>query len=237
MRACTRLLTGFWMLYSMPTFYVSSCSFHPEPSLSLATHSHCVLCWLHHRTYQNYKSLSSIHTAVTMNTQHLTGLRHPWSTPYTGSLHIKEAEGEYSMNPGLVRQIPTHPPPSLTPPHLCAMVHRSPHTHHPVLAPPHLCATGSYYGSFAAHHTNPGDIFWQLQLVPLALVGSWQTYSVQDSPPPKTYLAPNTTVAWYWDTLPYMVTSRTQSQKTLHSSLAKIFLKMFVMVFCITPGT
>lgn len=217
MRACTRLLTGFWILYSMPTFYVSSCSFHPEPSLSLAMHSHCVLCWLHHRTYQNYKRLSSIHTAVTMNTQHLTGLRHPWSTPYTGSLHIKEAEGEYSMNPGLVRQIPTLPPPSL--------------------APPHLCATGSYYGSFAAHHTNPGDIFWQLQLVPLALVGSWQTYSVQDSPPPKTYLAPNTTVAWYWDTLPYMVTSRTQSQKTLHSSLAKIFLKMFVMVFCITLGT
>lgn len=152
MCACTRLLTGFWMLYTIPVSYAISCSFCPQPSLSLATHSHCVLCWLRDRTYQNCKSLSSIHTAVTMNTQHLTGPRHLRSTPYTGSLHITEAEAEYFMNPGLVRQVPTHPPPSLAPPYLCdsgpqmptippfslapshlwAMVHRSPHPHHPV---------------------------------------------------------------------------------------------------------
>lgn len=109
MCARTRLLTGFWMLYSMLTSYAISCSFCPEPSLSLATHFHCVLCWLRHRTYQNYKSLSRIHTAVTMNTQHLTGPRHPRSTLYTESLHITEAEAEYSMNPALFRQILTHP--------------------------------------------------------------------------------------------------------------------------------
>lgn len=130
----------FWMLYTIPTSCAVSQSFWLEPSPSLAIHSHWALCWLHHRTYQYCKSISSINSCYYEYLTQDRNLNISQGLDHILTLYTLQRE---KLNI-LWRQVKSG--------------HKPLHSHHPDLAP-HFCTRGPYYNNFAAHYTNFVNIF------------------------------------------------------------------------------